>query len=260
MNAIGYLGRTTHERLAPFRRRFSYRVFTLYLDVDHIADAARGILLLSHNRFNLFSFRDKDHGDRSGAGLRPWAEAAFASAGLDMEGGAIRLLCFPRILGYAFKPLSVFFGFGPDGALRGIIYEVNNTFGETHSYVAPANAGARLRHVAAKAFHVSPFLDVRGDYHFLVGAPEEAMSLTVRNVVDGESEHIATLTGKRVAVTDWRLLAVFASLPFMTLKVIAAIHWQALFIWARGARYRPKPPPPAQAFSRAFPQDAPKLS
>ncbi|MBU6371758.1 MAG: DUF1365 family protein [Alphaproteobacteria bacterium] len=245
-----YDARTVHVRFAPFERRFSYRVAQIFLDVDRIGEELRGNPLIGYNRPGLFSFYDRDHGDRSGAPLRPWAERLFAGAGVDLEGGAIRLLCFPRVLGYVFNPISLAFGYGPHGDLRGVIYEVNNTFGETHAYVARAST----RHETVKSFHVSPFFDVTGAYRFTMHAPGEALSLTIENIVDGARTHLATLRGKRRALTTAALAGLFVGLPFMTLKVIAAIHWEALFLWLRGAGYRRKPDPPSRVFSLARPE------
>jgi DUF1365 family protein len=249
MTSYAYAARTTHQRLAPRGHRFSYKLFYLFLDIDQIAEASARARLFSYNRRNLFSFYDRDHGDRSGSPLRVWADAAFREARIDLEGGKIMLLALPRMLGFVFNPLSVFFGYGPDGRLRAVLYEVRNTFGETHVYAAPANDGAS-KQSAKKAFHVSPFFAVRGKYAFSLQAPGDHLSLTVQNVVDGHIEHSASLTGVRAPLSDGRLLTAFLSLPFMTAGVVAAIHWQALRLWLRGARYHRKPPPPALPVSQ----------
>jgi hypothetical protein len=186
--------------------------------------------------------------------LRAWVEAAFAAHDIQLDGGAVRLLAFPRLFGYVFNPLSVFFGYGPDGRLRGLLFEVNNTFGETHSYVAPYRGGEDL--IAPKRFHVSPFFDVTGEYRFRVAAPDERLSLKIDNLAGGARTHLATLKGKRRALSSGALLAALLGAPLMTLKVIAAIHWEALHLWRRGARYRPKPTPPPDGFTAAHPSAA----
>jgi len=247
-----YEGRTVHIRFAPFERRFSYRVAQVFLDIDRIAADLSGHALIGYNRPALFSFYDRDHGDRSGAPLRPWAEAAFASAGIALDGGPVRLLCFPRVMGYVFNPLSLFFGYGPDGAVRGVIYEVNNTFGESHAYVAAAGIHAE----ADKRLHVSPLFDVTGAYRFTLRPPGAALALTIENRVGGVRQHLATLRGRRAALNDAALASLFLRLPLMTLQVILAIHYQALRLWLRGARYRSKPPPPDDPFSSARPAPA----
>lgn len=250
MNSWAYLSRTTHQRIEPSGFRFTYKLFYLFLDIDHVDAASAASRLLSYNRPNLFSFYDRDHGDYSGEPLRAWAESVFREGGIEIGGGRIMLLALPRVLGFVFNPLSVFFGYDPDGRLRGVLYAVRNTFGEAHVYVAPARDGGSSQ-TASKAFYVSPFLAVHGDYSFALHAPGDRLSLTVKNIVEGRVEHLASLTGVRTSITDWRLLAVFFGLPLMTLGVVAAIHWQALKLWVAGARYRRKPPAPDAALSPA---------
>lgn len=242
--ALAHEGLTTHVRYQPFERRFQFRLAQIMIDIDRIGDVARGLRLLSYNRFNLFSFHDRDHGDRSGAALRPWAVDRLQEAGVDLAGGRIDIMCFPRMLGFVFNPISVFFGYDPAGSLRGIIYEVNNTFGETHTYVAAVSPGLRHVHEAAKAFHVSPLFAVEGDYRFRIQTPDDTFVLTVENVVAGARAHLATLTTRARPLTDGWLARVFLTMPLMTLQVVAGIHWHALRLFLRGARYHRRPPLP----------------
>jgi uncharacterized protein len=244
-------GQTTHMRLAPFTRRFSYRLFQVVLDIDRIAETTRRLRLFSYNRGNLFSFHDRDHGDRSGAPLRAWAEAAFASAGVALDGGPIRIVAFPRLFGHAFNPISLFLGYRPDGRLAGVIYEVNNTFGHSHSYVAALDGGARAEHDARKLLHVSPFFDVAGDYRFQLRSSTDTLSLVIENWLDGARTHLATLRGKATALTDAALAGYAFAAPWRAGLVLGAIHWQALWIWLRGAGYHPAPRPPGEKFSQA---------
>ncbi len=240
-----YVGRTMHARLKPFRHAFKYRIASLLVDVDRLDDAAKQSRWFSVDRFNLFSFHRRDHGDRSGGSLRAWAEAAWAKAGVALDGGPVRLLTFPRLLGYAFKPVSVWFGHGPDGDLRGVIYEVNNTFGDTHAYAAPAADEGALRQEAEKTFHVSPFFGVAGRYRFRLSPPDDAMALGIEYSVDGAPTFVATHTAKRRALTSGHLWRVFFTQPLLTWKIIAGIHWEALWLWRKGARYHARPKPPA---------------
>lgn len=249
----GYDAMTAHVRLQPFVRRFAYKLAQICIDIDAPEAAGAHLRLLQINRPGLFSFYTKDHGDRTGAPLRAWVERALGEAGVALEGGPIRLLTFPRILNFVFNPISVFFGYGPDGRLRGVVYEVNNTFGETHSYVARAQGCGVEAHRTPKRFHVSPFMDVAGDYCFRVCAPDARFYLFIENQIDGERRHIASLLGQRRQVTDFWLLSVFARLPLMTLGVVAGIHWEALWLWLRGAGYRDKPKPPIAAYTVSRP-------
>ena len=242
-----YFGRVMHHRLRPFRHRFTYRVFSIWLDIDRIADAASRLRLFSHNRFNLFSFHDKDHGRRDGAPLRPWVEDLLARNGIELAGGRISILCYPRILGYVFNPLSVFFCHDADGQLRAIVYEVKNTFGDQHCYVLPLSVGAnqsQVRQSCTKRFYVSPFIGMQADYRFLIRPPADDLSIVIRQSVPEGAQLIAALTGRRVCLRDAILLKAFCQYPLMTIKIISAIHWEALWIWLKGAKYYGRPPAP----------------
>lgn len=244
-------GQTVHARYVPFQRRFAYDLALIDIDIDRLEEANSVSALFSVGKPNLFSFRTEDHGPReAGAPLRPWAEQMLAKAGVALDSGAIRLVTFPRHWFYKFAPLSLWYGYGPDGELRGIIYEVNNTFGETHCYVAAVD-GERCAHETAKAFHVSPFFDVTGTYRFTLRAPGETLGLVIENMKDGERQHLATIKARRYSANTGMLLRLAFTNPLSTLGVTLGIHWQALKIWLRGAGYRRKPAPPTHAASVA---------
>ena len=155
-------GQTLHKRFLPFERMFQYKLVLIDVDIDRLAEAERMSGLFTINRPGLFSFYEGDHGGpERKVSLRSWAEDLFATAGVKMQSGTIRLVTFPRHFFYKFAPLSLWYGYAQDGALKGIIYEVRNTFGERHCYVAAVDA-ARSVHTADKNFHVSPFFDVSG--------------------------------------------------------------------------------------------------
>ena len=242
-----YFGDVVHQRVRPCRHRLRYRVFFLLVDLDELDTLPRRLRIFSRNRFNLFSFYDRDHGPGDGRPLRPWVERQLAAAAVDLEGGAIRLLCFPRMLGYVFNPLTVYFCHRPDGEPAAILYEVNNTFGERHTYLVPVAPGSApvLRHRCEKRFYVSPFNAVDGGYSFVVKPPADAVT-----VVINQSDHAgpllhATLAARRAPLTRSALLATFVRYPLMTLKVIAGIHWEALRLWRKGLRLVDRPQPPA---------------
>ena len=240
-----YFGSVMHHRLIPFRHRFRYRVFSLWLDLDELAGPLAGLRLLRHNRAGLFSLQDRDHGARDGSALRPWVEARLAAIGLDLQGGPIRLLCFPRLFGYVFNPLSVYFCYDPAERLRALVYEVKNTFGDQHAYTlevpAERNSGRAIAQSCDKRFYVSPFIGMTSTYRFRVKEPAETLSLLIRQSVPEGEQLIATLHGHRRPLTDASLLAAFLRYPLMTVKVIGAIHWEALKLWLKGARYRAPP-------------------
>jgi uncharacterized protein len=240
-----FRGRTVHARFGAVTHSLAYDIFQLLVDIDNFKACTSGLKWLKYNRFAPLAFYDCDHGDRSGAPLRPWVEARLAEAGVESDGGPIRLLTFPRVLGFVFNPLSVFFAYSVTGELKGVIYEVNNTFGETHSYVAPATNEAIEHHQAEKVFHVSPFFDVSGRYAFTLRAPKDAISLVIEKYKDKVRDHVATLKARRLPLTDAALAKAFFTIPLLTLKVVAAIHFEALKLLFKGARYHDKPAPPA---------------
>ena len=239
-----YAGHTVHERRAPFLHRFRYRIFSILIDLDRLDEAGRVSGLFSVERFNLFAFRQRDHGARDGSSLAAWARARFAEAGIAIGGARLRLLCFPRVLGYVFNPLSVYFAEGPDGALKGVIYQVHNTFGDRHAYVAPCAGTSPERQEAEKVFYVSPFFDVSGRYEFTLRPPDERFQLTILKQREDGPDLLATMTMARQIMTGAALAGLFASQPFSTLKTIGAIHFEALKLWMRGARYVRRPEPP----------------
>jgi DUF1365 family protein len=237
-----YVGSVAHRRLAPRPHALRYRVFWLLLDLDELPAIAAKLRLFSYNRRNLFSFHDTDHGDGSNTRLRTQIERCLAAAGVEISGGAVRVLCMPRTLGFSFNPLSIYFCHRADGALAAVIYEVHNTFGERHSYLIPTDKPAGVVHQRCrKTFYVSPFMDMEMSYEFRVHPPGERIAVAIRgNGAEGPLIN-ACLVGARQDLTDLALLRAFFAVPAVTLKVIAAIHWEALRLWLKGLRLRPRP-------------------
>lgn len=233
-------GHTLHRRFQPFVSQFRYRLFMLELDIDRLGPAGEALNWFSVDRPNVFSFCQADHGDKTGAGLRPWAERQFARAGIDASKLQIRLISFPRHLFYKFAPISLWLALDNDERPVGIIYEVRNTFGEKHNYVAALDGGFS-RHSADKVFHVSPFFDVSGTYEFALQYSAEGVRLGVTSRSDDQPTHLATLVTKTAKASDLRLLRVTITRPLSTLGVTLGIHWEALKLWIRGARYRSRP-------------------
>ena len=247
-----YVCEVMHRRTRPRAYEFRYRVFSLLLDIDRIDDTAKRLRLLSHNRFNLLTVRDRDHGPRDGSALRPWIDRQLAAAGLPDAGADVRLLCMPRVLGYGFDPLSVWYCRDRTGTLRAVLYEVKNTFGDQHGYLMPvaANRSGPVDHAFDKRFHVSPLIGMAARYRIRTEMPGETLAVLIReDDTDGEFL-VATQTGTRAPLTDAALLRLFFAIPLMGLKVIAAIHWQAIRSLLRGVRFhrRPGPPPGEVSF------------
>lgn len=249
-----YRGEVMHQRLRPRRHRLRYRAFWLSLDLAEIDSLGARLRLFSRNRFNLLSFHDADHGDGSARPLAAQIEAHLQRAGVDLgSAGAIRLLTMPRVLGYVFNPISIYYCYGSDGRLGAVVYEVTSTFKVRHSYVIPAEAegapGEVFHQTCGKSLHVSPFMGMNIIYNFRGRAPGPRLDLTI-DARDAEGALlVASMTGRRVALSDAALVRAAAAAPLLTLKVIAAIHWEALKLWLKGVPLRPGPPDPASSAS-----------
>jgi hypothetical protein len=240
-----YFGEVMHARLKPIGHRFSYRVMSLLVDLDRLDDADRLSPLFAVNRAALYSFHESDHGKRDGSSLRAYAHARAAEHGVDLTGGRTLLLCYPRLLGYTFNPLSVYFCYREDGDLALLVYEVRNTFGEIHAYVLPVCPGevstAGVRQEQDKLFHVSPFVAMTMRYRFRISPPGDDVKLRIL-ATDREGPLLAaTFIGRHRALTTGALLRAFVALPLVTAKIIAAIHWEALRLWLKGARLVARP-------------------
>jgi DUF1365 family protein len=250
-----YVGHVAHRRRRPRKHSLRYRTFALLLDLDELPALTGRLWLFSHNAFNLFSFFDRDYGS-GGTPLRDQIEAHGRRAGLNLEGGQIQLLTMPRILGYAFNPISLYFCYSREGQLLAILYEVNNTFGQRHSYFIPVDTAQSgpIRQSCAKQFYVSPFMAMDMTYEFAVTPPGREASIAI---VERDSQGIvltATQTQQRVALTDAALARVFLSHPLLTLKVIVGIHIEASVLWLKGMRLQVRPPPPDQPVTQVAPR------
>lgn len=254
-DAVLYAVRVMHRRRVAPLYRFVYRLFYLLLDVDRLDELASRLWFFSHNRFNLLSLHDRDYGRGEARPLRAWAEQVLSAAGVELAGGRIRLLTQPRMFGWAFNPVSFWYCEHADGQLRAVIAEVRNTFGERHSYLLSAaaaeggaSAGAPLPYeqqlCKEKCFHVSPLFDLKGRYHFWFSEPGERLRVVLDETRDGSPLLDTAIAGERRALSDGEILRQVLKMPVQALKVLAAIHWQALKIWLRGAKFHTKPAPP----------------
>jgi DUF1365 family protein len=245
-----YAGIVAHRRLRPKPHRLRYRIFSLLLDLDEIAALCERLHLFSRRRFNLFSFDERDHGDGSGASLREWAEGHLAAAGIELKGGPIRLLAMPRVLGYGFNPLSIWFCYFRNGNLAALLHEVHNTFGERHTYLIPVTESyGVVTQECVKTFHVSPFMAMDMRYEFRVLAPGQRLNVFIEGS-DAEGPIIvASYAARRRALTDAALLRVFFLTPLLTFKVVGGIYWEALRLWLKGIKPRDRPPPPERSVS-----------
>jgi DUF1365 family protein len=253
------IGQVRHSRLRPASNAFSYGVFTLMLPMRSLGNGSLGSRLCSRNRFNVLSFHDHDHGDGR-TPLLDWIDNLLRSEGIADADGEIWLQTFPRVLGYVFNPVSFWYCHRRDGALRAVVCEVNNTFGERHWYLLDSGGempwGLELS--AKKIFHVSPFCAVEGSYRFrFMRAMQQQQGATVERIVARIDYHdaqgpllLTSVSGILQPLNDTNAAKAFLSHPLMTLGVIFRIHWQALKLFIKRVPFFRKPQPPAKALSR----------
>lgn len=245
-NSAIYEGVVRHRRFKPVRHDLSYKVWYMLLDLDELDQLDRSVPGFANERRGAVSFVARDHGPRDGSALRPWIESHLAEAGVDLEGGPIRLLAFPRLNGYAFNPITVWFCHGPLGDLRAMMFEVSNTFGEWHHYLVPVAAGAGLRADGSqvvrttfdKELFVSPFMDMDATYEITTRVPDDRVSIALQLTTAEGYMLSASFSGRRIALTPWNLRRIRWKHPLLTMKVIGGIHWEALKLWVKGAPYR----------------------
>jgi uncharacterized protein len=231
-----YVGKVVHKRLRPTPHALEYKVASLLVDVDHLQNNLP--TLLRYNRFGLFSLHDRDYGDLDS----PLPIAAFAWKQMHQNGAPkavcrILMLSYPRMLGYGFNPITVYFGLDVDDQVRMVIHEVHNTFGGRHCYsTGPFAPGEDAFATTEKTFRVSPFNKVEGHYGLRVTAPGATVAVGISLSTQAGPILKAYFTGQRRPLNNRSLLGVLAAFPLMTLKVTAGIHWEALKLWLKGIK------------------------
>ena len=232
-----YNGTVIHKRFKPKSHFFRYKVFSLFIDLSELNTLEKKISFFSYNRFNLISFFDKDHGNRDGLSLIEWVKKNLKENRINSEEIKVRLLCYPRILGYVFNPLSVFYVYDKNENLISVLYEVKNTFGEQHTYIFKVENGQLLQHNCSKKFHVSPFIEMNCDYFFKILKPSEKISIIINQYQLKEKILYASQDGTRVDFTSLELIKSYLKHPLMTFKIISAIHFEAFKLWVKGIRF-----------------------
>jgi DUF1365 family protein len=255
-----YRGPVMHARMKPVSHRFTYQVFSLLIDVDRLEEADRLSPVFSTSGWNLLSFSGSDHGPRDGTPLRAHVGRLLANCGLEIAGGRVLLFCYPRVLGFVFNPLSIYYCYDAQDRLAALVYEVRNTFGEAHSYVAPVKpheaAQSGVRQERDKLFYVSPFLDMTMRYHFRLHPPGDTLKVRILETDADGPILAATFSGVRSDMKTGALLKAFFAMPLLTFKIVGAIHYEALRLWLKGLRIKPRPSPPAPASYRDANPDA----
>ncbi len=244
-------GHTYHGRKGKIANAFRYAVDYVLIDPE-----ASGHLpwLFSRNRHNLASVWDRDHGGPRNKGTgTAWVRDVLRQHGLEIHCDKILLLAQAKVLGYVFNPVSFWLCYDKDKALRIVIAEVNNTFGDRHSYLCHTDdlvpLTAQIEVKAQKIFHVSPFQKIAGEYTFRYDITQTHIGIWI-DYTAGENGLIATLTGPRKPLTSLDLLKAASRRPFGARRIMALIHWQALKLWWKGARFTPRPLPPDREVSR----------
>tara|TARA_B100000212_G_scaffold134529_1_gene101105 strand:+ start:1902 stop:2663 length:762 start_codon:yes stop_codon:yes gene_type:complete len=238
MTSSIYNGTVIHKRFKPKTHYFKYSVFSLLIDLSELETLDKKIKFFSFNKFNLISFFEKDHGSRDGSSLIKWVKKNLYENNIQYNNITIKLLCYPRIFGYVFNPLSVFFIYDNNEKLISILYEVKNTFGEQHTYIFKVENDSKLfQHNCAKKFHVSPFIEMNCNYFFRILKPGEKISIIIDQYQINEKILYASQDGSRANLNSKELLKSYLKHPLMTFKIISAIHYEAFKLWTKGVRF-----------------------
>ena len=237
-NSCIYSGNVIHKRFKPKEHFFRYKVFSLFIDLSELNELNDKVKFFSLNKLNLISFYEKDHGERDGSSLVNWVKLNLSNNNVNTENIRIKLLCYPRILGYVFNPLSIFFIYDKNENLISILYEVKNTFGEQHTYVFKVEGENKLiQNNCSKKFHVSPFIEMDCNYFFRILNPGEILSVKI-DQYDQEGKILyASQDGKRSDLTSKNLINSYLNHPLMTFKIISAIHFEAFKLWIKGIKF-----------------------
>ena len=233
-----YSGFVTHRRFKPKRHFFTYKTFSLLIDLCEIKNLEKKIKFFSYNKFNILSFYDLDHGPRDGTSLINWVKNTLKEAKINIGRGKIKLLCYPRFFGYVFNPLSIFYCYDDNSDLKAILYEVKNTFNEQHTYVFPTSTSSNLiLHKCHKKFYVSPFMEMKTFYNFRLLKPGKILNIFIKQSDKEGTLLTACQVGKRLEISSKNLFYQFLKHPFMSFKVIIAIHFEAFRLWIKGVKY-----------------------
>ena len=233
-----YIGNVIHKRFKPKIHFFKYKVFSILLDISEIDILDKSLKIFSYNKFNIVSFYDADHGPRDGTSIKEWVIKNLNYNRINTENIKIKLLCYPRIFGYVFNPLSVFFIYNKNSELISILYEVKNTFGEQHTYVFKTKENENyIKHTCKKKFHVSPFIEMDCTYFFKILKPSEKISVIIDQYDEEGKLLYASQDGDRIELNNKNLVLSYLRHPLMTFKIIVAIHFEAFKLWTKGIKF-----------------------
>jgi len=237
-NSCIYSGYVIHKRFKPKEHFFKYKVFSLFLDLSELNELDDKLNFFSLNKFNLISFYEVDHGNRDGSSLLDWVKNNLSNNNVSTVNIRVKLLCYPRILGYVFNPLSVFFVYDQNENLISILYEVKNTFGEQHTYFFKVeNQNKLIQNNCSKKFHVSPFIEMNCNYFFKILNPAQKLSVVIDQYDQKGKILFASQDGERSDLTSKNLMKSYLKHPLMTFKIISAIHFEAFKLWMKGIKF-----------------------
>ena len=226
-----YSGQVIHTRFKPKKHHFKYKVFSLLIDLDEISEIDKNLNFFSYNKFNLISFFDVDHGNRDGSNVKEWVKANLIKKNIKFQNIRVEILCYPRVFGYVFNPLSILYIYNENNELISIFYEVKNTFGEQHTYIFETKDQALIKNKCNKKFYVSPFIDMECEYNFSVTKPGDSISVIINQYNKEGKLLLASQDGKSQDLTTKNLILNYLKHPLMTFKVIVAIHYEAFKLW-----------------------------
>ena len=232
-----YNGEVTHTRFKPVRHFLKYKTFSLLIDLDEVDELDKSISIFSFNKFNIYSFYNKDHGERDGSCLKKWILTNLKKSNIKENITKVKLLCYPRIFGYVFNTLSIFYCYDND-KLKVIFYEVKNTFNEQHTYIFNIKDNEEIIQKCKKKFYVSPFMDMETYYNFKLENPGQNLSVFIKQTDTENTILTATQTGRKKEFSLKQLFINFFKYPLMTIKIIGSIHFEAFLLWKKGAIYR----------------------
>ena len=234
-NSSIYNGTVIHKRFKPKIHFFKYKVFSILIDISEINLLDKTLKIFSYNKFNIVSFYDEDHGPRDGTSVKEWVIKNLQDNQIDTQDIKIKLLCYPRIFGFVFNPLSIFFIYNKKSELISILYEVKNTFDEQHTYIFKNKENKNtIKHTCKKKFHVSPFIEMNCTYFFKILKPGDKISVIIDQYDEEGKLLYASQDGSRIELNNKNLFLSYLKHPLMTFKIIAAIHFEALRLWIKG--------------------------
>ena len=232
-----YSGHIIHKRFKPKKHFFSYKTFSMLIDLKELKSIDKSIKFFSYNKFNILSFHNIDHGPRDGSSLIKWVNLLLKKSQINIKYGSIKLLCFPRFFGYVFNPLSIFYCYDKRSKLKAILYEVKNTFNEQHTYIFKTKLSSnKILNKCHKKFYVSPFMEMKTFYNFRLFQPSNKINISIKQSDNTGVLLIATQVGKRIKLDSKNLFSEFLTHPLMSFKVIMAIHFEAFRLWIKGVK------------------------